>query len=66
MDAVFECLLCRQPKANPDKNATAEMAFRACETEERALSSHSARAGVPPDIFAYLWSQTKKILVNTK
>jgi hypothetical protein len=51
--AWFQCLKSSfmiSRSQTPDKNAAAEYAFRACATEDRALSSYLLSAGIEPDI----------------
>jgi hypothetical protein len=53
-------------KRTPDPNAAAEMAFRACATEEEELWSISAAAGVPRTSFNHLKTAVKQVLIEGK
>jgi hypothetical protein len=48
----------------PDKNAAAEMAFRACATEESALMSFASRSGASPDLLIAAKLRMKQELTN--
>lgn len=53
-------------KQTPDRNAAAEMAFRACSTEEDELRAWSVELGVPQTYFVQLKSATKRVLIDGK
>jgi hypothetical protein len=53
-------------KQTPDRNAAAEMALRACSTEEDELWTYSEQAGVPRNIFIHLKAATKQVLIDGK